>query len=400
MIPSMDHIIMAYRNLKRKGIRTALTVSSIAIGVASVLIIGVISSAGKEAVNRELDSLGVNGIAVSGKEEGGDSILENSDLDLIKSVPGVENAMPMVTSTGSISKNGQNTEAILWGIDSGAKQVISLEILRGRAISAPDVTAGSNVCLIDAVTAKSLFYRENAVGETVTLCIGGISEDFTVVGIASPDSGILQSVAGEYVPTFLYLPYTTLQRCLGVNSLSQIAIRIPGRTDSEIDQIAEMIEKTIAGLKPAGGTIRADNLVKQRGRLSNTLNIMTLVLSIIGGISLLVAGLGIMTVMLVSVTERTREIGIKKAIGAKRSAIMKEFLLESLLISLTGSILGMLFAILTTVLGSVILKFHFEFTADLAVTTILIALSCGIVFGVYPALSASKLNPVDALRRE
>lgn len=396
----MEQLRMALRNLKRKGARTFLTLLSIAIGVCSVLIIGVISDAGKAAVNHELDSLGVNGIAVSVKQSDGSTGLKNEDLSKLRGLEDVAEAMPVITKMGVASASGQSSSTMIWGIDSGANQVISLEMDYGREINAADVAGRSNVCLVDATTAEALYHRKNAVGGTLYLSLGSSSEPFEIIGVAAPDSGILQSIAGEYIPTFVYIPYTTLQRYIGTDSLSQIAIQVPEEQGENLDAVARKIERSLQLEKSADATVHADNLVKQRGKLSNTLDIVTLVLTVIGSISLIVAGLGIMTVMLVSVTERTREIGIKKAIGARRGAILREFLTEAILLSIIGSGIGLAVGTALTEIASAVLRYPIHVSAYQAVGALAIALFSGILFGVYPAVAASKMRPVDALRRE
>lgn len=396
----MEQLRMAFRNLRRKGVRTFLTLLSIAIGVSSVLIINVISSAGKSAVNHELDSLGVNGIAVSVKQSDGTTGLKNEDLNILRERTDVAEATPVITKMGAVSAGGQSSNTMIWGIDSGANQVISLEMTYGREINAADVAGRSNVCLVDADTAEQLYHRKNAVGGTIYLTLEGGSEPFEIVGIAAPDSGLLQSIAGEYIPTFVYIPYTTLQRYIGTDSLSQIAIQVPEEQGDNLDAVARKIEHSLQLQKASDATVQADNLVKQRGKLSNTLDIITLVLSVIGSISLLVAGLGIMTVMLVSVTERTREIGIKKAIGAGRGSILREFMIEAVLLSLMGSGIGLAVGASVIAIAAAVVQYPVHVTIYQALIAIGIALISGIIFGVYPAISASKMRPVDALRRD
>ncbi|MCI8361140.1 MAG: FtsX-like permease family protein [Clostridiales bacterium] len=391
---------MSLRNLKRKGARTLLTLLSIAIGVCSVLIISVISDAGKAAVNHELDSLGVNGIAVSVKQSDGSTGLKNEDLSKLRGLEDVAEATPVLTKMGVASAGGQSSSTMIWGIDSGANQVISLEMDYGRTITAADVAGRSNVCLVDATTADALYHRTNAVGGTLYLSLGGGSEPFEIIGVAAPDSGILQSIAGEYIPAFVYIPYTTLQRYIGSDALSQIAIQVPEEQGDNLDAVARKIERSLRLEKSADATVHADNLVKQRGKLSNTLDIVTLVLTVIGSISLVVAGLGIMTVMLVSVTERTREIGIKKAIGARRGAILREFLTEAMLLSVLGSGIGLAAGAALTEIASAVLQYPIHVSVYQAAGALAIALCSGVLFGVYPAIAASKMRPVDALRRD
>ena len=392
----MEGLRFIFRSLFRKKFRAFLTIFSISIGVASILVIGMVSSVGKDAIENELDSLGINGISVSAVQAGVE--LDANDLELIRSLSFVENAMPIVASSGAARFGAQTNEAFFWGIDSGADQVISLEIKYGRAIDKADVLKCDHVCLVDSGTAKSLFKRENIVGSQVSVAINGVSQNYTVVGVADASSSLLQNIVGEYLPTIIYFPYTTLQQELGSNTLNQIAVRIKDADNT--DAAGERVAQAVSVSKSVEDAVKCDNLAKGRDKLNQMLKIITLILSAIGAISLIVAGLGTMTVMLVSVSERTSEIGIKKSIGASKWCIMREFILESLILTLAGSFVGILLTQLVAWTASHFLGFSIGIGLGQLQLAIGIALVFGVVFGVYPAVSAAKLNPVDALRKD
>ncbi len=395
----MDRFRIAFKSIFKKPVRTFLTVVSIAIGVAAVLVISLVSTAGKSIINQELDSLGINGITLSIEDNSQDIYLNEADLNYIKNLKNVEDVAPVITKSGYIYSNSNQISTLLWGISSGEHQVISLDILYGRLINENDVLGKQNVCVIDADTAEKYFFHKNCVGNRLMLSINGYCEYYTVIGVALPNSSILETISGEFIPSIIYLPYTTLQTKTGSNKISQIAIRLTSNGLKELENNVAVIEKAVS-LQKSTDQIKISNLASQRDKLSSIVSTVTVMLSVIGAISLIVAGIGVMTLMLVSVGERKKEIGIKKAIGATRWVILIEFLIESIWISTMGSFIGLLITGIAAITASNALGYSFPIEARQWILTIVVALGCGIVFGVYPANKASKLRPVETLKSE
>ncbi len=390
-----DCIKSAFRNLKSKRARTFLTVTGIAVGVASVIVIANISLAGTGAVTAEMDGLGLDGICVTAS--GSSAKLNENDLKTIKSMGQVEFAEPVTMETTHISVRGAYLKTVLCGIDFNADKIISIQVLYGRTFSRREVANAQNVCLIDENLAEKIYRRGNITGKTIPIECGGIEQDFSVVGIVKTGTSLLQNIIGDYIPTFIYIPYTTAQSLAGTDSFSQIAVKV--RAGIDTDKAGSIIADRLDSSNGTSEAYRANNLAKQKNSLINILNIVTIILSSIGGISLLVAGLSIMTVMLVSVNERTSEIGVKKALGATRGMIMLEFLAEAVLISAMGCLLGIAAGFAISYFGALYYKISVSFRPAIILLSAGLALMSGIIFGVYPAYKASKLKPVDALRR-
>lgn len=388
----------AIRSLARKKGRSLLTIIGIAIGVTAVVIISNISQCGTAAVNAELDGLGMGGISVSLDTSKGnsDAPLSENELSIIKKSPYVKSAMPVIFQIGNIIQRGEETQALLWGIDNNANDVISLNLLHGRFINKGDIAARARVCLTDETYAKENFGYKNIVGRKISVLCGGTLEEFEVVGVIKTGSGLLQNMMGTYIPTFLYLPYSTMQEFYSMSGYDNIAVKISD--DSDPDIIGEKLAKSLAIETGCDDSYISTNMAKQKDGLSQLLNIVTMILSAVGGVSLVVASLSIMNVMLVSVGERKREIGIKKAIGARRGDILKEFLVEASVLTLCGCVLGVILGLAVSYIGAFILGITLEVRFDIIILTVLFSLLTGIVFGLYPANKASKLKPVDALR--
>lgn len=387
-----DILQCAWKSLSRKWLRTLLTISGIMVGVVMVVIVSAISTVGKRAVNAELDSMGMNGLSVS--MESGALSMEN--LEVIRRLSGVETAMPLMIEYSTSLLGNVSDSTLICGIDSGARQVISLQLRHGRLITTGDVRAGARVCMLDETVAKAAYGRSNIVGKTIQLSVGGAMEEFTIIGVTETGSSLLQNIV-EFIPGMVYIPYTTLQNLTGRDGLNQIAVRI-----SERENVEQAESRIVQALERSSGQsgYRTDNLAAQKERLGSLMDIVTLILTAISGISLLVSGLGIMTIMLVSVTERTREIGIKKAIGASRRRILMEFLAEAMIISFLGGAFGILLGYGAVTIGMALMGVLPVIEGGTIVFLLLFSMATGVLFGVYPAVKASRLRPVDALRME
>ncbi len=371
----------------------------IAIGVFSVVIITAIGDIGKALINEELDSIGMDGVSITTSAKTDEAKLGADDLaTLLKDTAYVENATPIIAQVVTARMKGLDCDVVAFGVDQNVSQAISLEVLRGRLISKSDVLSQAKVCVVDESYAMEIYKRTNIVGKQVSLLLGESFEKFEIIGVVSSGGNILQGLMGDVVPIFFYTPYTTMQSIGTKKHFDQIALRIKPDTNEQI--ASERISRLLSGVSRPKNTIKVENLSAQKQTLSGILDIVSTILTCIGGISLIVAGISIMTVMLVCVNERTREIGIKKSIGAGKGDILLEFMLESVIISLIGAFIGSGASLIFAYISCLLLGIAFSVNVASVVFCVLFSLAMGIIFGIYPAYTASKLKPVDALRHE
>jgi putative ABC transport system permease protein len=394
------YFMCAMRSLGRKKLRTFLTASGIAIGVASVIVIGAIGESGKASVFSELDSLGINGLSITEKTTASKSVqvpIDADDLSACLKVKGIRSAMPVIMQYGTVAIHNDESSALFWGVGDNAKELISIGVKYGSMFSRSDISCAAPTCLVDEAFANKYYRRPNVTGERIHVYFGKNYTTLTVKGVVTSGSGLLSAIGGAYVPYFIYLPYTTAENLRGTSGYDEIAVKT--LSENNIDSIGGEIVSVLSH-RHVLSSYAANNMFRQRQRLNNLTGIVTLIISSVGAISLIVAGLGIMTVMTVTVSERTREIGIKKALGAKNSVILREFLAEALVICCFGCIIGISAGLLTAFAVTTALKFSFALSPQTIIMSCAFALASGLSFGIYPAVKASRLKPIDALRYE
>ena len=376
--------------------RSLLTMAGIAVGVFSVVLISVIGSVGTAEVSRTLVTMGVDTLLIQAADNTVSVALTDNQLAAARKIEGVSDAMPLMASTTEAKMLGRRLDCFVWGVDRSADKLISLSAIHGRLISASDTAAKSRVCVIDEQFALETYGRSNVTGKRLLLFLGGKYHEFEIVGIAESGLTSLQGMLTNIMPGFMYIPITTMQSLCGRHTYDKIAVKL---ADPEADPaVAKRITETLNAESGITDGFVCNNLLAQREQLTDIMAIVTAALSLVAGISLVVSGISVMTTMMMSVSERTREIGIKKAIGAKNRDICAEFLAESVLLTLLGSAVGIASGLLASTAGCLIAGV--PFTADLSALLLsaVAAAAIGAVFGAYPAIKAAKLPPAEALR--
>lgn len=383
-------------NIFRSKTRSLLTMAGIAVGVFSVVLISTVGAVGTSEVGKTLVTMGVDTLLIQTAENAVSVTLKDTDVSAVRDIEGVSDVMPLMASITEAKLLGRRLDCYVWGVDKSADKLISLTAKHGRLITNADCAAREKVCVIDEQFALKSYGRSNIVGKKLSIFLGGKYHTFTVIGVAESGLTSLQNMLSNIMPGFMYLPITTMQQLCGRTTYDKIAVKL---TDANSDtEIVDLVTGALDKKNDVKDGYICNNLLSQKSQLEGIMSIVTTALSLVAGISLVVSGISVMTTMMMSVGERTREIGIKKAIGAKSSDIWAEFLTESVILTLLGSIAGIAFGLLVSGIGCLIIKVPFTVNIGSLLFSALASAAIGAVFGAYPAVKAARLRPAEALR--
>lgn len=385
-------IKMAWKSISSNKMRSFLTMLGVIIGVMSLVVLVSLVDGTTTSVTDQISNMGSNLLTVTVNDDKGNP-LKYADVVALEEEEEIEAAAPVTMSSGTAASSYSEEEAKIYGTSGAYYEIQKLELASGRFLKNVDVTNHNYVAVINAGLAIDVMGRTDVVGETIQL--EGV--EFLIVGVLAADEND-SSTTETYEA---YIPFTTLVR-LSQEVSTNVTTFCASASSEETMELAEaklqekMLER-FAGDEDAFTVINQSSVMEAMENVTNTL---ALLLGGIATIALLVGGIGIMNIMLVSVTERTREIGIRKAIGAGRGTIMLQFLIEALMLSLMGCVIGIIMSVLVlAVIGAVSAG---EMTCHLSVKVVWIATLfstlIGVGFGIYPANKAAKKKPIEALR--
>jgi putative ABC transport system permease protein len=399
-------IIIALRALQRNKLRAFLTMLGIIMGVASVIAMVAIGQGSKQSIHDQLSNMGSNMITIlpssnlnGGVKIAGSSFQTLTDKDIIalkREGQYITDISPSVSSKGQAINGALNWPTTMQGVSPEYLDIRKLTLKDGIPFSDDEVLTSAKVCLIGQTVIDNLFPNENPIGKVIRFN----RIPFQIIGILNPKG---QNAFGQDQDDILIAPYTTVQkRILATIYYSNIYVSAANEqvTDAATAETTSILRESHR-LRPNEDN---DFQVRTQAELINTLSstsgLLTVLLTVIAGISLVIGGIGIMNIMYVSVTERTREIGLRMAIGARGKDILLQFLMEAVLISITGGIIGVLLGILSCRLVTLILTWPTIISEGSVLLSFVVCALTGIFFGYYPAQKASRLDPIEALRYE
>ena len=379
----------SFKNILNNKLRSLLTILGLVIGIASVIVLVGIGNGTSNQVNSQVQSLGTNVLTLS--IQSSDTSLEYSQLDNLLNIANIESVAPYKSVNSTVTRQGTTSQrASIIATTPDYMNITNLTISRGRLLLQIDIENSSKICLLGNDIAETLFSLSNPVGQSIR--ING--DNYTVVGVLTA----VGSSMGNNVDDMILIPFTTARYLGSDTSINSLYIKITDENmvDNATASIEKYIENTLRITTDYFSVSSQDSMLETMDDINNTLSLL---LGGIASISLFVAGIGVMNVMLVSVTERTKEIGIRKALGAKRSDILIQFLIEALVLCLFGGMIGILFGIMVgTVLGK--MGYSFNPSINIIILSFVSSAVIGIIFGIFPANKASKLNPIDALHTD
>lgn len=400
----IENFKMALDSIKSNKMRSFLTMLGIIIGISSVITIVSLGQGGQNTITGEFEKIGAATVSINvdtTKVKQNDYITFEDIKQIRDKVDTVKYISPSMSKSGVAQSETSNKRANISGVSVDAFNIDNTEFLYGRAFNEREYQEGKSVIVIDEYAAKSLFGYTDVTGKSIKVGPKTSPVKMTIIGVTKLDMGPFGGVDNTNMPAFVTMPATTMKNIFsGEVTIDSITVMATSKNDGEAagNGAKNILESRHNN---RGQEIyKAQSLLKQLDQVNKVLGIFTAFISAVAAISLLVGGIGVMNIMLVSVTERTREIGIRKAIGATTNAILLQFLTESVIISLIGGIIGMLFGIGGAYIIGVFAKITPSLSPVAVIGAILFSSAVGIFFGIYPAKKAANLNPIDALRYE
>lgn len=404
-----EYIKMAVQNIRANKGRSFLTMLGIIIGIASVIAIVSIGEGTKNQMNSEIDGIGGGQIAVSVSN---DAITESEfitaeDVQAVREINTVEGVNVSENYDGETVTGKGNFSIMLTAEGPDAKLLNNSEMKYGNYFGENEIEEGKNVCVISDADAKRLFGTDDVVGMNLDITCYDSSKSFRIMGVTTQkENGTFVSYTYDGMPVTVNIPYSSMEDLVGAtDEFYSLMIQGDKTLDSQIiaDQVVHVLEKRHQCAGEEYFQVQSFQDVMQS--MNEMLGMVTAFISFVAGISLLVGGIGVMNIMLVSVTERTREIGIRKSLGAKTSSIMLQFLAEAAILTVIGGLIGIILGILaaygicSVISGSIGMTIIPGISLTVIFVATLFSCAVGVFFGIYPAKKAARLSPIEALRR-
>ncbi|PGL16719.1 macrolide ABC transporter permease [Bacillus thuringiensis] len=396
----LDSIKIALSSILAHKLRSGLTMLGIIIGVGSIITVVAIGQGGEASLKSQFVGTGSNMISVNYSTDINDSFdmkseekpkLTEEDIFEIRKIPEILHVIKMNSSMETLDINDKKDLVNVKGLEEEYFVANKVKLLKGRSLNDVDIEQGNNVIMISSGVEKKIFKSENPIGKIMELK----GQPMQIIGVYKAEEGFMEIGDSEAL-----IPLSLWPTLYGTEEINSISVQ--AKNVDNLDDAGKKTANVLNSRKPIEftGKYEVMNLKEIQESISQMTNIMTMIIGGIASISLIVGGIGVMNIMLVSVTERTREIGIRKALGATRGKILLQFLIEAVMLTLLGGLVGIGLGYSGAYIVSSIAKWPPLVSWNVVVGGVLFSMVLGIIFGLIPANKAAKLDPIEALRYE
>ena len=400
----IECIQSAFRSVFANKMRSFLTILGIIIGIGSVIMITSIGQGSQSKIMGEFDQMGISMLTIRLRDASQARARDHLTLEderVIKIHPEVQHVSPFFqrgSTTVRLRNPNESRNTIVLGVGEEYRYIEHFDLMHGRFFVEADNIARSEVVIIDNFLAIQIFGREDVIGERISLRTRRGTYNCIVVGVINNPNAFFEGMFGDVFPAIAYMPIRTAHKLYGNNSVHgyMVSIKDPTTMEQTSQELTRMLEQA----KRNTDQYYVENAMQYLETFNSILGYLTAFISFVAGISLVVGGVGVMNIMLVTVTERTREIGIRKSLGANNGDIRIQFLIEAMILTAIGGIIGIILGYGGGMAIGSLIDIIPQISPLIVIVTVTVSSLIGIIFGVYPANKAAKLDPIEALRYE